>query len=164
MVNKELLNEINIVYQQLEVKKAQIAHALAHRVFEIESGWYNGHYQKNDAGEWCRDSYPIPVISVKGLCDIEIQFEKISVSAKLKRGVALTYSFDKMLKYEFEAYGVEDYLADYYHTGLSIQDMRDNINHCEETEIGFSFTFPFEAEGKELVEFVKLLRREGFYY
>lgn len=110
------------------------------------------------------DSYPIPVIGVKGLCDIEIQFEKISVSTKLKRNIALTYSFEKMLKYEFEAYGVEDYLADYYHAGQSIQDMRDNINHCEESEIGFSFTFPIETEGKDLYEFVRLLRGEGFYY
>ena len=58
MVNKELLNEINIVYKQLKMKKAQVVQALFHRTFEIESGWYNGHYQKNDAGEWCRDYYP----------------------------------------------------------------------------------------------------------
>ena len=34
----------------------------------------------------------------------------------------------------------------------------------DEKEIGFSFVFPFDVEGKQIFEFVKLLRREGFYY
>lgn len=79
--------------------------------------WYNIHYYKNDDGDWSRASYPVPVISIKGYCDIEIQFEAITVSAKLKRGTALEYSYDKIMKYEYEAYGVEDYLADFYYAG-----------------------------------------------
>lgn len=104
------------------------------------------------------------MISVKGFCDIEIQFDKISVSTKLKRDVALSYSFEKFSGYEFEAYGVEDYLADFYHAGQTIQEMKENIRVCDERGIGFSFVFPFDIEGKQIFEFVKLLRREGFYY
>lgn len=163
-MDKELLKEINSAYYHLEMKQAEITHALFHRIFELESGWYNGHYDKNDAGEWHRESYPIPVISVNGFCDIEIQFDKITVSTKLKRDTALTYSFEKFSEYEFEVYGVEDYLADFYHEGQTIQEMKDNICACDETEIGFSFVFPFDVEGKQIYEFVKLLRREGFYY
>lgn len=163
-MNKQLLNEINAAYYQLEMKQAQIVHALFHRIFDIESGWYNDHYHKGENGNWHRESYPIPVISVKGFCDIEIQFDKISVSTKLKRDVALSYSFEKFSGYEFEAYGVEDYLADFYHAGQTIQEMKENIHVCDEREIGFSFVFPFDIEGKQIFEFVKLLRREGFYY
>ncbi len=105
-----------------------------------------------------------PGIGVKGFCDIEIQFDRISVSSKLKRDVALTYSFAKFSEYEFEVYGVEDYLADFYHKGQAIQEMKENICACNESEIGFSFVFPFDMEGKQIFEFVKLLRREGFYY
>lgn len=163
-MNKELLKEINSAYYHLEMKQAEITHSLFHRIFELESGWYNGHYDKNDAGEWHRESYPILVISVNGFCDIEIQFDKITLSTKLKRDAALTYSFEKFSEYEFEAYGVEDYLADFYHEGQTIQEMKDNICACDEAEIGFSFVFPFGVEGKQIYEFVKLLRREGFYY
>ncbi len=42
--------------------------------------------------------------------------------------------------------------------------MKDNIYACVEKEIGFSFVFPFDVEGNQIFEFVKLLRREGFYY
>ena len=133
----EFLTEINAAYHQLEMKQTEIVHALFHRIFEIKSGWYNGHYHKSNDGEWCRESYPIPVVSVNSFCDIEIQFE---------------------------AYGVEDYLADYYHQGQTIQELKDAISCCNEDEIGFSFTFPFEIDGKQIFEFIKLLRREGFYY
>ena len=104
------------------------------------------------------------MIGVKGFCDIEIQFDKISVSTKLKRDVALSYSFEKFSGYEFEAYGVEDYLADFYHPGQTVQELKENIRACDEKDIGFSFVFPFDVEGKQIFEFVKLLRREGFFY
>lgn len=163
-MDKELLNELNAAYYRLEMKQAEMIRALFHRIFELEYGWYNGHYHKGDNDNWIRESYPIPVIDVKGLCDIEIQFDKISISAKLKRSAALTYSFEKFSGYEFEAYGVEDYLADFYHAGLTMQEMKDNIRFCNEKEIGFSFIFPFEVDCKQIFEFVNLLRREGFYY
>ncbi|MCI9141142.1 MAG: hypothetical protein HFH87_00800 [Lachnospiraceae bacterium] len=163
-MDKLLLSALNDTYYQLELKQAEIAHALSHRIFELESGWYNGHYHKDDNGNWFRESYPIPVIGVKGFCDIEIQFDEISVSTKLKRTAALTYSFDKFAGHEFEAYGVEDYLADFYHPGQTFQELKENIRACDEKEIGFSFVFPFDAEGKQIFEFVKLLRREGFFY
>lgn len=162
-MDNQLLNEINAAYYRLEQKQAEIVHALLHRIFELESGWYSGHYHKGDSGNWFRESYPIPVVGVKGLCDIEIQFDKISVSTKLKRDMALVYSFEKVAGYEFEAYGVEDYLADLYHSGQTIQDLRDSIRACSEKEVGFSFVFPFDIEGKQVFEFVKLLRREGFF-
>lgn len=57
-MNKQLLNEINAAYYQLEMKQAQIVHALFLRIFDIESGWYNGHYHKGENGNWHRESYP----------------------------------------------------------------------------------------------------------
>ena len=163
-MDKQFRNEINAAYYWLEQKQAEIGYALFHRIFELESGWYSGHYHKDDDGNWFRESYPIPVIGVKGFCDIEIQFDKISISTKLKRDAALAYSFAKFSGYKFEAYGVEDYLADFYHSGQTMQKLKENIRACNEKEIGFSFVFPFDVDGKQIFEFVKLLRREGFYY
>ena len=164
LMNKQFLNEINDEYNKLELKEAEIFHALFHRIFDLESHWYSGHYYKDDNGKWFLTSYPIPVIDVKGFCDIEVGFDKISISTKLKREKALTYSFKKFENYEFEAYGVNNYLLDFYHSGQSLRILKDNVNASDEEEIGFSFVFPFDVEGKEIFEFVKLLRREGFYY
>lgn len=43
-MDKELLNEINAAYYRLEMKQAEITHALFHRIFVLESSWYNGHF------------------------------------------------------------------------------------------------------------------------
>lgn len=161
MVSREALNE---AYLELEAKYNEMIRALKHRAFSLELGWYNGHFQKNSDGIWVRDAYPIPVITVKGLCDIEIQFDRLSVSTKRKRDAAIAYSYDKLMDHAFEAYGVEDYLSDYYHAGQTVEELRDNIKASGEAEIGFSFAFPFAVTGQEIVEFVELLRREGFYY
>lgn len=164
MISKDLLYEMNAAYLRLEKKCAGLITALKQQDFQAEAGWYNGHYQKNAEGGWSRDAYPIPVIGVKGLCDIEIQFDRISVSAKRNREEALTDSYGKLMGYEFEAYGVEDFLSDYCHPGMTVEDLQENIRSSDEREIGFSFYFPFEAEEKQISEFVMLLRQEGFYY
>lgn len=155
---------LNEAYSRLEAKQREINAALLRQTSQIKSGWYNGHYQRAADGEWVRNAFPIPEVDVIDLCDIEIHYDRISVTTKLKRDAALAYSFDKLMDYEFEAYGVEDYLGDYYHPGQSAQELKDNINACSETEIGFSFTFPFDVRADQLFEFVELLRREGFYY
>ncbi len=163
-MNAQLRNEMNNAYYRLEQKQREIVQALSCRLFELESRWYNGHYHKDDRNKWIRESYPIPVIAVKGLCDIEIGFDKISISSKLERNTVLTYSFEKFAGVEFEAFGVEDYLTDFYHPGQTLQDMKENIHACNENQIAFSFVFPFDMEGTEIFEFAKLLRREGFFY
>lgn len=163
-MNQELFHEMQCFYDRLEKRSGQLFHALFHRVFELEVGWYSGHYHKIEDGTWIREAYPIPVIGVKGFCDIEVQPDHISVSTKLKRSTALNYSFVKFAEYNFEAYGVENYLADFYHPGQTIEELKKNIRACQEQEIGFSFSFPFDVDGQMMYEFVKLLRREGFYY
>lgn len=163
-MEREALRELNAAYDRLERKQAELVRTLSHRIFELKFDWYNGHYHKGDKGNWIREAYPIPVIGVKSVCDIEIQFDKISISTKLTRDAALAYSFEKFSKYEFEAYGVEEYLTDLYHAGQTVGELKENIRACDEKEIGFSFLFPFEVAGKQLCEFVKMLRREGFYY
>ncbi len=164
MVTKEFLNQINAVYHQLEMKQEQVNHALFSRIFETESGWYNSHYHVDDNGGWFRDSYPIPVVSVKGICDIEIDFETVSVSTKLKRTKALEYSYDRISRYSFEVFGVDDYLCTFYKGDQTIEEMKSNIANSSEREIGFAFSFTFDVDEDTIYKFVKLLRREGFYY
>lgn len=163
-MDKQMLSKINSAYCCLEMKQKELINALFYKTFKLESGWYNGHYDKDETGNWFLEYYPIPVISVKDICDIEISFDKISISTKLKQNTSLTYNFEKFIQYEFEAYGVDDYLADFYHSGKTIQYLKENIRASNENKIGFSFIFPFDTDGKQFYEFVQLLKQEGFYY
>ena len=161
---QDIIAELNQVYRRLEFKAIQLLNGLHHRIFEPKLSYYSGHYRRQEDGGFSVDDFPIPVVEVKGYCDVEINLDCVAVSAKLRRTDALEHSYDKLAKYEFEVYGVEDYCSDFYHPGMTISEMKDNIRHSDEKEISFSFRFEFDVDGGAMYEFVKLLRREGFYY
>ncbi len=158
-------DDLNRVYYPLYIKANEILHRfIPSSIFEAEYGWYNGHYNRDKDGEYKMDYFPIPVVSVKGYCDIEIGTERITVSAKLRREKALTFSFDEFEHIPFEAYGVDDYLSDFYSAGMTLSQLRGNIEKSGEKEIGFSFVFDRNSDSDLLFNFVNLLRRRRFYY
>lgn len=59
----------------------------------------------------------------------------MTLTTKLKRSQALEYSFDKLAGFDFEAYGVEDYLNSFYSKGNSISELKENIANSGEQEI-----------------------------
>lgn len=159
---QDFLDQMNAAYACQEQTLAALLRALQPLVPTF--GYYNGHYSKDASGAWRRDAFPIPVVSVPGLCDIELWFGKLGVTAKLPRELALRSSFDAFAAYAFEAYGVEDYLSDFYHDGQTLQTLRDNISRSDEQQIAFSFCLPPDTPAEKLLDFVLLLRQEGFYY
>ena len=152
-------NQLNDLYKKIERKAQELCDQL-HGSF----GYYNGHYHKSEIGEYEMDYFPIPVISFKGICDIEIDFDQISVTTKLTRDMAISYNFEKVKSYSFEAYGVENYLDDLYIDGDTICDMIEKIQQSNETNVFFSFNFPFEIAASTLYEFVNFISKEGFFY
>ncbi len=156
------LERLDALYGRLERRRDELLRALSGE--RVECGWYSGHYHRQKDGQWAREAWPIPVIAVKGLCDVEIQFDALGVSAKLTREAALECAFEAAQGVPFEAYGVEDYLADYYRSGQPIETLRERVRASTEGEIGFAFTLPFETEGARLHDFLRALRAEGFFY
>ena len=112
----------------MRIKCAELALGLHHRIFQVEWGWFSGHYEKDGDGEYSRNDYPIPVISVKGYCDIEVNPDCVTVTAKRKRRDVLEgdfeKSFAKLTAYPFEAFGVEGYLDGFYQPGMTLEQFR----------------------------------------
>lgn len=106
------------------------------------------------------EAYPIPVVSARALCDVEIHFDGITVTAKRTREEALTDSLEAFAKESFEVYGVEDDRTDFCHPG----QMREKIYASGEREVFFSFAFPFERQEESIADFILYLRSRGFYY
>lgn len=149
---------LRAIYRPLESKRAAVQDALRPLGLRVASAYYHGHYQRDEDGDYVRNDYPIPVVEVTGLCDIEIEPDHLSVFAKLTRERALAYDFTRLRGYSYEVYGVQDYLTDY-----AGEDVKEAIRNSAEREIGFSFSFPFETEGETLCSFASFLREEGFY-
>lgn len=155
--------ELNALYCKWEVRTAVAARCVEECGFDYAVGFYNGHYGKNAQGEYERECYPIPVITVKGLCDVQLELDAVALSARLSKQSALQFDYGVLRGYEFEVYGVEDYLADYY-VGGDIAALRENILKSDETEIEFQFAFPIDLDGARFADLLKLLQANGFYY
>ncbi|RKJ40102.1 hypothetical protein D7X94_09555 [Acutalibacter sp. 1XD8-33] len=158
------MKERNEIYEQLQTRCGALRHGLRDGMPETKWGWYNGHYYKNDQGEYERAEYPIPVITVQGVCDIEINLDSVSLTTKRGRLETLDYSLDKFAGIPFEVFSIEQYLdPDYYAPGMDMEAFRENIRKSQEKELGFSFQFECDVDSGRMREFVQLLRREGFY-
>lgn len=159
------IKELNEFYFQLQMRCNVLMLGLQHSTLETQGGGYNGHYYKNSEGMYERAEYPIPVITVKGLCDIEVNLDSVSVTAKRNRLNTLDYSFSRFSGVPFEVFSIEQYLdEDYYAPGMSMETFRENMRKSQEKELEFSFQFDREVDRDKMYEFVRLLREEGFYY
>ena len=118
--------QLNRLYRPLDERAQEYIAEMTklHGGFKIESGFYNGHYHKNSEGNYRPDAYPIPVISVKGLCDIEIDFDGTSITSKLSKEQIISFDWNLLGNVKFEVYGVNDFLRDY----------GDNYSACEISE------------------------------
>lgn len=155
---------LNEIYRKLDLKCVQLVNALFSGIFEIESAWYNGYYRKTDDSKYVMNYYPIPVISVKHYCDIEIDLENIRIVTKLKRKKALQFSFAEFNNYHFIAHSKAGCFYDFDNRKMSISDLHNIISKSDNNEIKFTFYFKFDADEKDIYKFVKLLRRKEFYY
>ena len=164
MAENDFRDQLQKEYRQLELKYFQLWQGLDHRIFNLDGCWFNGEFERSEDGQWISQSYPIPVISVKGHCDVEIGFDKITVSTKRKRTDALTRSYKKLLPYEFEAFGSADCSEIFYRPGMTEEQMKAKLKESDEQEIRFRFLLPWDTDQEQIYEFVKLLRREAFYY
>lgn len=158
--------ELNEFYKKLDSKAAELAGPFnkIHRIFNYKIAYFNGHYSRDEQGGYQMDYFPIPVISIENYCDIEIGIDGVSLSTKLKREDALKFDYIKLCDYKFEAYGVQDYLNDFYVEGNTVEQLIINIRKSQEKEIGFAFYFSDTVDGEQMYRFVKFLRKEGFYY
>lgn len=158
--------ELNAIYRRLDMRVHELCAPFSslHKGLAYSCGFFNGHFYKNDDGNYEMAYFPIPVISINKVCDIEVNFDVVSVSAKLKRDAAIKYDYKKLENYKFEVYGVEGYLDDFYADGQTYEELIDNIKNSTEAEIGFAFEFSSEIEADRMYKFVTFLIGEGFYY
>ena len=108
---------------------------------QVTHGWFNGHYHRDAAGTYQKDVYPIPVISIMGLCDIEIDMDGITITSKLSKEQLQAMDWSNLKGAPFEVYGAEDYLTD-YGTEQDAQELLSRVVHSSEKEFFVSFCFP----------------------
>lgn len=46
---------------------------------------------------------------------------------------------------------------------MTISELKDKIRNSNQEEIAFFFKFDFDVDNSTIFDFIKLLRRDGFY-
>lgn len=162
---ENIRKSLNQLYRPMDEKLNELIAKLTklHGGFQVTSGFYNGHYHQNAAGLYQADAYPIPVISVMGLCDIEIDFDGITITTKLSKDQITAFDWNTLGDAHFEVYGVENYLRDYGNEQIAGQ-IKNNILSADEEEFFVSFSRPLNTGGEEIVRFLRTLQKNDFYY
>ncbi len=153
---------LNSVYAPLEQTGTALVRALTQRGYAAKLAYYGGHYRLGGDGAYHRDCFPLPVVEVAPICDIELNLDGITVSTKLSREDALRGTYGALARYPFEAYGVEDFTSDFYRPGMPLAELKQRIQESGEQQIGFSFCFVVGTDTDTLCALVQLLSQEGF--
>ncbi len=131
--------------------------------FNVSGGFFNGHFHKDACGEYRRDVYPIPVIGVAGLCDIELDIDIIRVTSKLTKNQIISFDWSAFEDVSFDVYGVENYLTD-YGNNQSVDAIKDVVPSSLESEFFISFFMSIGTSDEQVVSFLRLLYKYDFYY
>lgn len=186
----EFLNDLQNFYSNIEKIAEILTSSLKNQSLSIDSGWYNDHYHIEN-GNWIREAYPIKVLTLNGLCDIEIGFFNIAITSKLKKEQALSYNFSSLeaLDLKYDVYGVENFLLDFKNEFFDEKEIitsplydalhrvssqepcyftiKNRIKNSSEEDIAFSFYFELNSSKsniQKIVNTINLLRANKFFY
>lgn len=106
-----------------------------------------GHYWTNVDGEYRRDEFPIPVVTVPGLCDIEVDLDRTGVTAKLPTPTAVALDCSPFAGTRFTVYGITDFLVDHKRVDEGPDVLASRLRDRDEAEVFFSFELPIDVPG-----------------
>lgn len=157
-----LARQLSDIYHPLELKAFHLYQGLQHRIFDPRLSYYSGHSRISADGSRRIDWYPLPVVTLDGLCDVVVDLDRVVVDAKLHREAASTLPFEQFEKYEFYICGAYDDIIYHHRADADTAPAREAAIASGEKLLSFSFHLDFEIDGDSMYEFAKLIRRRGF--
>jgi hypothetical protein len=97
------------------------------------------------------------------LCDIELDIDIICVTSKLTKNQIIAFDWSAFENVDFEVYGVDNFLTD-YGNHLGTDAIKDRVRISSESEFFVSFSMPISTSDEQAVSFVRILRKNNFYY
>lgn len=165
-MDDKLREAMNAAYAALDKRAKDILNALKASGLKrlLSYGYYAGHNWPDAAGGYQMDHYPIPVITVQDLCDIEIDFAHTSITAKQSKEAALRLDDSAFQGMRFAVYGLEDFQTDYKKAKESPDVLPERLKNSGETAFFYSFLFSGDVDKAQLLATVKRLEGLGFFY
>lgn len=157
MPGEDYFETLNTIYEPLYRKSVELRKVLKEIGMNSSLCFHNGHYVRKEM-EWVMEYYPIPLLTISDICDIGFDISHIFVEFRLPRLQALESDFTWLQPFHFEVYGSEDFLTDYYHAGMEIEELKEELSKSREDTICVSVFFSSSAEIDTLREFITTLQ------
>lgn len=131
----ETHNNLNTIYRELNQDKTKILNYIKTLNLSVKVGYYPFNSFK-DGERFFVEQYPIPVITIENKIDVGVDVHQVFFEIKLERETAINFNYHIFSAYQFEVYGIEEYLNDFFDG--NIDEIYRNIINSSEKEIGVS--------------------------
>lgn len=159
---QDIFEKLNSTYEPLYKYAVNLVKELRKLNYDVEWGYYGLHsIKRND--EFITEFFPIPVVTVKNICDIGIDLNSIFIETKLKSDDAINFDYLLLKEYSFEVYGIDNYLNDFYNKSLDIIKIPERIKKSGEKEIGIQILLKSNSPFSKIIEFVEKLNGWNTY-
>lgn len=112
--------------------------------------------------EYNKESYPLPVVSVSGLCEIVLNEYEIDINTKISKSNLLKINFDDFKNYDFDIYPINDYFNDLYEKGMSNKEVLEKIKSSNYKNFGLTFIVPLDMSNTSIRKLINLLEINNF--
>lgn len=112
--------------------------------------------------EYNKESYPLPVVSVSGLCEIVLNEYEIDINTKISKSNLLKINFDGFKNYDFDIYPTSDYFNDLYEKGMSNKEVIEKIKKSNYKNFGLTFIVPLDMSNTSIRKLINLLEINNF--
>ena len=146
---------LNAVYEPLCVRSKALCAYLKEQGTACTRGFYNLHAVRKGDG-FFTEHFPIPVVTAQGLGDFGFELDHVFFEAVLPHEKALCFDFAAFAReYDIEVYGAEDFLTDFYHTGMDIAGLHERLLKSEKREVCLCLKFTCDTPPKALLTAAK---------
>jgi hypothetical protein len=151
---------LNEIYKPLWTKSLEIRAEAAARGFAARSGFYNNHSVRH-GDDFAVEFFPIPVVSVDTLGDIGVDLSCVWAERQISREKALALDYAKMSAIlNFEVYGAEDFLNDFYRFGMEAASTAERILAGNEKQICICLYFSMGSTARDILDLFERLPGE----
>lgn len=162
----ELEFNLNALYKKLYMQAESFMFGLNDRFYKSEIKLLMGSLMHYENEEYDEIFYPIPVVQVGRLCDVEFWLDKIIITARITLRDLKMFDLSKLQNYEYEFYGCREYPYLFYKKAdTNFKEKLDELYKLYEKEIGIQIYFSQEESKDIIIKCVDFLRKqEVFYY
>ena len=160
-------SQLTQIYNQLNNKAQRLSCSLNWRIYKFELELHMSslmYYENEDESDI---SYPIPVVQIDKLCDVEYWLDKIIITSRINIKDALVFDFNKLNIYDWELYGCRQYPYLFYNKNdnhIILDDKLNELIKLDENEIGIQIYLNKDEDSENVIKCIDKLRKFNLFY